>query len=228
MRIVQMIKMSVCWILMILLGCRTSHATQSQSNCTCNDHLKTVCESHRGTVHVQCPNVTTEKSEVRFRLYKDRKIISSLSCSRNKTVYGWTCTSESTEEGVSPNIKHTSVSFALTALTNSSQGIYSCESTIEFPPPFTKSTLSILVLVHEYQCMCIEDSNNVNHGFHWIWILVAVLLLIYSLTVTIIASVVWVKMRRMDSQSDYMNTKPRGPRERRKKKGIQNPIQRHF
>lgn len=39
------------------------------------------------------------------------------------------------------------------------------------------------------------------------------------------AAVLQAKMRRVDSQSDYMNTKPRAPR---KKRGVQNPVPRYF
>ncbi|XP_044043977.1 T-cell-specific surface glycoprotein CD28 isoform X2 [Siniperca chuatsi] len=78
---------------------------------------------------------------------------------------------------------------------------------------------------HNKDC---SDSRDQNSVFPWIWILVVLLIIIYSIIVTIIAFINWVKLRRTDSQSDYMNTKPRAPRDRKKKRGVQTPIPRHF
>ncbi|TDG96228.1 hypothetical protein EPR50_G00237660 [Perca flavescens] len=115
----------------------------------------------------------------------------------------------------------------LTGVNANSYGFYRCELIITYLPPLRtkQSTSRILVLVEGHQCQ--SPSGDQNNGFLWIWILVLVLFGIYSLIVTIIASIIWVKWRRSDSQSDYMNTKPKATRNR-KKRGFQNPIPRHF
>ncbi|XP_026157701.1 uncharacterized protein LOC113127392 isoform X2 [Mastacembelus armatus] len=224
--------MRVCWMFMILLGCRLSHATESQNTCPCNVELKTVCIPGSESVHVPCPNVTA--GEVRFELFKDDNETSHFVCNfQNNT---WNCSGKPNQQGMKlqKNSEHKSFSFILDGLTDSSQGVYTCQGTVTYPPPLktVPSTLRVRVLKEGNQCKCNNAINkpddNIKHEFHWAWILVVVLLIVYSLTVTIIAFVTWVKLQRVDSHSDYMNTKPRASRDRRKKKGVQNPIPRHF
>ncbi|XP_056226886.1 T-cell-specific surface glycoprotein CD28 [Seriola aureovittata] len=220
--------MSVCWMFIILLGCKFSHTALSQSTCNCNEQMKTPCVP----VHVPCPNVTADT--VNFNLFKDQEVISYAGCNKfNNTL---NCLETIKREGVKLQInqQHESVSFLLTGVTDSSYGTYRCDSTITLPPPFRKvpSTLRIQVIAQGHLCNSNQNSSslyeNPSPGFVWIWILVIILVSIYSIIVTIVAFANWVKLRKMDSQSDYMNTKPRAPRERRKKKGVQNPIPRHF
>ncbi|XP_022624105.1 uncharacterized protein LOC111238728 [Seriola dumerili] len=218
--------MSVCWMFIILLGCKFSHTALSQSTCNCNEQMKTLCVS----VHVPCPNVTAHT--MNFNLFKDQEVISAGGCNRDNNTLK--CSQTIKREGVTLDEQHEPVSFLLTGVTDSSYGIYRCESTITLPPPFRKvpSTLRIQVIAEGHICNSNQNSSslyeNPSPRFAWIWILVIILLSIYSIIATIIAFTNWVKLRKMDSQSDYMNTKPRAPRERRKKKGVQNPIPRHF
>ncbi|XP_026216966.1 T-cell-specific surface glycoprotein CD28-like [Anabas testudineus] len=220
----QGMKMSVCWMLMVLLGCRLSHASQPQSSChcPCNEELRNTSELHR-EVLVPCPNVTA--NEMAFSLIKDETMISNIRCNReNKT---FNCT-PSQGVIVHQNTQDGLVSFILT---DSSQGLYRCKGEVLFPPPYREvpSEVRIRIFVKGLRCECNKEAEKgSNSGVLWIWIMVVVVLIIYSLTVTITAFLIWIKLRRTDSQSDYMNTKPRAPRERKKRKGVQYPVARYI
>ncbi|XP_044043976.1 T-cell-specific surface glycoprotein CD28 isoform X1 [Siniperca chuatsi] len=216
--------MSACWMFMIFMGYRLSHAAQSQGTCTCKDHLKPVCVPAGGNVTVPCPNLDGE--DMAFNLLKDQKVIYNHSKTQEKNA--------SNSEAVELHENQVNnVSFRLIGVNASFHGIYRCEGIVMFPPPYIteRNPLGILVLVEGHQCKhnkdC-SDSRDQNSVFPWIWILVVLLIIIYSIIVTIIAFINWVKLRRTDSQSDYMNTKPRAPRDRKKKRGVQTPIPRHF
>ncbi|KAF1371764.1 hypothetical protein PFLUV_G00272490 [Perca fluviatilis] len=213
--------MRACWMFMILLSC--SLRTKSQS--IRKDQLKIECVPANGNVSVPCPE-SAKGTDVTFELIKDDKVISNHRCNPDNNTCQ--CKPPCTRVGVELHQKkNTSVSFMLTGVNASSHGIYRCEATVTYPPPLRTehSTLLSLVLVegHQYQC----PGGDQNNGFLWLWILGLVLCGIYSVIVTIIASIIWVKWRRSDSQSDYMNTKPKATRNR-KKRGFQNPIPRHF
>ncbi|XP_018516444.1 T-cell-specific surface glycoprotein CD28 isoform X1 [Lates calcarifer] len=205
--------MSVCWMFMVLLACMASHAAQSQSTCTCSEKFTkqiTICSPSTETVYVPCPNMTADI--MTFTLLKDEEIISNQTCNKEQDAQNCTL-----------------VRFSLNEMTHRSSGIYRCEGRSIFPPPSIKvqSDLRIRIHVgHHKNCTGINH-KKCDNPFLWIWILVVVLLSIYSISVTIIAFRFWVKLRKTDS-SDYMNTKPRAQRDRRKKKGVQNPIPRHF
>ncbi|XP_075950918.1 uncharacterized protein LOC142952825 [Anarhichas minor] len=221
--------MRACWVLMMLLSCRLSHATKFQD--TFKDQIKIVCVSAGDNVSVLCPKLTGQ--HVTFDLYKDDEMIYNHTCIRDKQAPN--CKPRYTRAGVvlRENTDNESFSFTLTGVNANSYGLYGCEGTAMFPPPFRKSTLWILMLVEGHQC----NFNNVSitpkpigdqkDGFLWIWILGLVLLCIYSVIITIIAITIWVNWRS-DSQSDYMNTKPKAHKDRKKNRGVQIPIPRHF
>ncbi|XP_029305445.1 uncharacterized protein LOC115019885 isoform X2 [Cottoperca gobio] len=195
-------------------------------------NLKTLCVPAGDNVPVPCPNVTAE--DVTFNLLKDDEVIHNHTCIRDKT--SQTCKSQKTRVAVELHGENISVTFMLPGVNASSYGVYRCEGIVMFPPPYKKvsSTVLILVLVEGHQCKFNKDHSkpktggDQKDGFLWIWILGLVLLGIYSVTVTVIAGVILVKWRRSDSQSDYMNTKPKAPRDRKKKGWVQHPIPRHF
>ncbi|XP_037617461.1 cytotoxic T-lymphocyte protein 4 [Sebastes umbrosus] len=221
--------MRACWMFMILLSCRLSHATKEK--CTCNER-KIVCVAAGDDVLVPCPNLTGE--EVTYYLLKDDKVIYNHTCFREKHS---NCKPRHTVLGVELRD-----SFMLTGVNVSSSGIYNCEVRVMYPPPFLKACSSCTqVQVEEHQCKLDkvtekpetddekpETVGNQKSEFLWLWILALVLLGVYGVTVTIIAAVIWVKWRGADSQSDYMNTKPKASRDRKKKRGVQIPIPRHF
>lgn len=225
--------MGACWVFMFLLSCRFSHATESQS--ICKELLNIVCVPAGVNVSVPCPKLTTQ--DVTFYLLKEEKVIYELACTRNNTTSD--CQPSQIRVGVElqDNTENKSASFMLTEVNASSYGIYKCESYITFPPPLKRvpNTLNILVLVEGHQCGGNKNytvkpiiAGDEKHGFLWIWILGIVVLGVYGITVTIIAGITWVKWRRSDSQSDYMNTKPKAPRDRKKKRGVQIPIPRYL
>ncbi|XP_076579851.1 T-cell-specific surface glycoprotein CD28 [Chaetodon auriga] len=220
--------MSACWMFVILMGCRLgpSHSTQTPSTCACHDHLETICASPGDTVTVPCPKL--DANHVIFKLLQDEEMIYNQSYVREKKALSHKPTHNGVGVELRENKDNSSVSFRLTGVNNSSHGIYRCEGTVIYPPPLktVSSNWRVLVLLEGHQCCRNAKSPGPNCGFHWIWILI--LVSIYSIIATIIAVVIWVKLRRTDSQSDYMNTKPKAPRERRKKRGVQNPIPRHF
>ncbi|XP_070813974.1 T-cell-specific surface glycoprotein CD28 homolog [Chaetodon trifascialis] len=219
--------MSACWMFVILMGCRLgpSHSTQPQSTCVCHDQLKTFCVPPGDNVTVSCPKL--DANHVIFKLLQDEEMIFNHSYIRDKKALNYKPPHSRVVVELHEDKENISASFRLTGLNASSHGIYRCEGTVIFPPPLrtVSSDWRILVLLEGHQCR-IHAKPPENCGFHWIWIIA--LVSIYSIIATIIAIVIWVKLRRTDSQSDYMNTKPQAPRERRKKRGVQNPIPRHF
>ncbi|KAM6892893.1 uncharacterized protein PEZ65_022959 [Lycodopsis pacificus] len=227
------ITMRACWVLMMLLSCGLSHATKSQD--VCKDKMKILCVSAGHNVSVPCPTLTGQ--HVTFDLYKDDKVIDNHTWIGDKQAPNWK--PRYTRAGVelrehSENTDNESFSFTLTVANASSYGIYRCEGSVMFPPPFRISTLWMLMLVEGHQCNVNNDdrtpepSRDRKDGFLWIWILGLVLLCIYSVIITIIASIIWVNWRRSDSQSDYINTKPKAHKDRKKNRGVQIPIPRHF
>nr|BCK60956.1 T-cell costimulatory receptor CD28 [Sebastiscus marmoratus] len=222
--------MRACWMFMILLSCRLSHATKEP--CICKEH-KTVCVPAGNDVFVLCPDLTGQ--EVTFNLFKDEEVIYNHTCFHEKLTAN--CKPRHTVLGV--ELRDT---FMLTGVNASSYGTYRCEVKVMYPPPFLQAcSACIHVQVEGHQCKLNKDdeksetddkkpetAGDQKDGFLWIWILGLVLLGVYSLTVTIIAVIIWVKLRGADSQSDYMNTKPKASRDRKKKRGVQIPIPRHF
>ncbi|XP_062236501.1 T-cell-specific surface glycoprotein CD28 [Platichthys flesus] len=225
---------SIGWTFLLLLGCRLSCATHvSPSTCPCDVQLKTVCAPGREDVFVPCPNVTAD--EIRFKLFKEQELISNVTCTRENNTL--TCTLLHTTVGVKvENQRQGSVDFVLTGVTESSYGSYRCEGLVMFPPPLKTVPSAVLKLVKGHACRSKKDTtvvssdsgDNPSQPLFWIWIVLVAFLSIYSGTVTVIAIVIWVRMRKEASQSDYMNTKPGGMRDGRRKRGIQKPIPRHF
>ncbi|XP_029379277.1 uncharacterized protein LOC115056726 [Echeneis naucrates] len=220
--------MSLYWMFAILLGNDLFPFTRSQSTCCCNEQLKTIFAPMR----VPCPK--PQPSTTMFNLFKDKEVIFNVSCSlKDKSL---NCPSPSGMEGVSLEIdqQNQSVSVVLSKLTDSIHGDYRCELTVIFPPPYrVQSNVTVRVIEGHRNSSCNDSGGSSPHTEPiprsvWTWIPVVVFLSIYSIVITIIAAVNWVKLRRTESQNDYMNTKPRGPRERRKKKWSLNPIPRHF
>ncbi|XP_040888044.1 uncharacterized protein si:dkey-1h24.6 isoform X2 [Toxotes jaculatrix] len=186
--------------------------------------LKIICVPGRAKVHVPCPNVTA--IDMMFRLFKDKKVIANITCSEENSTLK--CTRPDTMAGVElyENKQRKLVDFILT---DGRHGTYSCDGTVTFPPPYQKVQSPWMIHVHVEEHICKHNNNsrncgdNPSRGVDWIWILAVVLLIIYSVTVTIIALITGVKLRETECQNDYMNTKPRPSKDRRKKKGVQNP-----
>ncbi|XP_070786799.1 T-cell-specific surface glycoprotein CD28 [Enoplosus armatus] len=229
---VQKIKMSACWMFMILMGYRLFHAAQSQSSCTCNDQLETVCIPAGHNVTVPCPKLIGE--DVTFNLLKDQEVIYNYTSGDEKNSPNYKPAYTRVGMELHENKENNTVSFMLTGVNVSRHGIYRCEGIVMFPPPFIKvqSASRILVLVEGHQCKdnknCVNPKTDENQNSIFRWIGMLVVLSIYCIIVTIFALVNWVNQRKTDSQSDYMNTKPRAPKDRKKKRGVQNPIPRHF
>lgn len=209
--------------IMILMGCRSSHA--AESTCVCNDEPRPVCVPPGADVDVPCPKVTAD--DVTFNLFVGDEMMNN-----HSRIHGVECISSTGRVlcELHTNNENKSASFRLLKVNASSQGIYRCEGTIMYPPPLKYvHSDKVLVQVQGYQCE--KACTNITIvaepqcGFHWM--LVSGVTSLYSVTVTIVAIILWVKLRKTDSQSDYMNTKPRATRDR--KKNRQKPfVQRHF
>ncbi|XP_030007793.1 T-cell-specific surface glycoprotein CD28 [Sphaeramia orbicularis] len=217
--------MSVYWMANILLGIMFCQARQGLSICNCNDHLITVCAAPRETVHVPCPYLGDK--DLMFNLIKNEDVISNcVFSSTNKTL---NCDHKLSSDII---VSENQTGFNLTVTNASSHGIYKCDSQSTFPPPVEKATgpSKILVLVQGHQCLRKTEEVHKSHkmDLSLVWITVTAFLCTYSLIVSIIAVVNWVKLKRSDSYSDYMNTKPRPSKERKKRRGIQTPTPRHF
>ncbi|KAM4559517.1 uncharacterized protein PAE49_012006 [Odontesthes bonariensis] len=215
--------MKVCWMFVIFLYYMSSYSAQCLSPNSSNE-TTTYCAPRQGhvPVFVPCP---TKKGDVTFKLFKNQDLIWSVQ--------------ESLLRGLNPqlqiNEEDNLTGFNLNGASNTT---YKCEAAITFPPPYSKiDGPKIQVLVEGEDCTCEptcntkEESRNkedIPERTPWIWITVVVLLSTYSLTATIVASVLWFKLQGADSQSDYINTKPIAPRNRKKKKTVQNPAPRYF
>uniref|UniRef100_A0A3Q3W1Z1 Uncharacterized protein n=1 Tax=Mola mola TaxID=94237 RepID=A0A3Q3W1Z1_MOLML len=205
--------MNTRWMFMVLLGCRLLHASLSWRSCTCN-----------GNVSVPCP--WSHAEQLKFNLLQDGRIIYMHRTCRNGG-NAPDCEPNNTRMGVEvqENTENKSVSFLLTGVNASSHGIYRCEGIVMFPPPLVSVPSDLGILGHIYFFLNFRTDGDKNCGFHWIWIIV--LLSSYSIVATSGTVFFWVKLRRTDSQSDYMNTIPKPTRERRKKR-VQISIPRHF
>lgn len=215
----------------ILVGCWMSTATESLSSCSCNYTLKSVCLPAGHSVVIPCPELT--KEEVRFTLLKNHEVIHREECN---TV---NCTPMLLGAGVRRLMSKTenkSISFELTVVNDSSHGAYRCEATGLLPPPRLPSVYSVgkLVLVEGHHCKINNPPEDPPTGgkesrdFPWVWILALVSVIIYSVIITVCALFYWIKLKKTDSQSDYMNTKPRPLRGHRKNRGVQNPAPRYL
>lgn len=215
--------MNIYWMVNILLGCVFCQATQNI--CNCNDRLETICAGPGETVHIPCPELQT--TDLMLNLNKNEKVISN--CVFNSTNKMLNCTHKLSSDNVVPENQS---GFKLTVTNASSNGIYRCDSKSIFPPPVSKTTgpLTILVLVQGHQCQSttVDVDTRTHTDLRLVWIGVLAFLSIYSLIVSIIAVVTWVKLKRSDAYSDYMNTKPRPSKDRKKKRGIQTPTPRYF
>ncbi|XP_060889011.1 T-cell-specific surface glycoprotein CD28-like [Labrus mixtus] len=218
--------MNPCWVFMILVGFRISDAaTQGQNTCTFNDKLKSVCVAAGDSVSVPCPNMTGE--DFRLNLFKDQELIYNHSCSHNNKAPDCKLPLR-VDLQLHKKTDNDSVSFLLIGVNASRHGVYRCEGQVRFPPPLLPAVpgaASILVLIEGHQCKVPKQESSDNP---WIWILALVSVILYSVIITVSAVFFWVKLRKTDSQSDYMNTKPRAPRGQRKNRGVQNPAPRYF
>ncbi|XP_029030470.1 uncharacterized protein si:dkey-1h24.6 [Betta splendens] len=216
-RVVSAVKMGLCWRFVVLLCCSVSEAALSHGTCVCKGTLEAVREAG-GEVHVPCPNVDGEIKA--FDLFKDDALMSTTQCNKTSDGTGLDCT-QSKDNVIMHETQPLSISFVLT---NHSQGIYKCKGKVIFPPPYKKIPSEVQVHVVELQY---KTDQNRKPELPWIWIVAVSVFIIYSVTLTIIALVYWRKLKTLDSQSDYMNTKPRAPRGF-KKRGVQNPMPRYI
>ncbi|XP_006805025.1 uncharacterized protein LOC102796915 [Neolamprologus brichardi] len=218
--------MRISWMFMCLLVCKSSHGTQDQSDSKSDWSRLTLHDSANDNVTVTCPLILSEDAEISFYLLKDKDIIYDHTCKhqRNCTGMKWDAVELHT------NGSHW---FFTVKLEHNIRGLYRCNITKTYPPPLTKEDGNpVLVIEFPHQCPTPPLNStgvapNTCQEFPWIWIVVIAVVSIYGVTVTIIALFNWLKLKNTENQSDYMNTKPRAPRDRKKKKGLQN-IQRHF
>ncbi|XP_017289895.1 uncharacterized protein si:dkey-1h24.6 isoform X2 [Kryptolebias marmoratus] len=223
--------MGVRWMLVVLLSCTSSHASLHQRpRESKGQQLQIRCLntlSPYQPMFVPCPNVTT--GDATLELFENQNIICQLGTRDQKEC-------NRTQMGVKVVRNSNQVEgFNITGpVSAKSQAVYRCKATITFPPPikYLESDLWILILTDDH-CSCNKGSRNeeVTEGSNrllWIWITAVSLLSTYSLAVTVVALIVWFKLKGSENQNDYMNAKPRAPRKHKKKRGVQTPIPRHF
>lgn len=225
--------MRISWMFIIFLVCKLCHTAQPQSDtkCQCNDViLKRV--SANGNVTVLCPHAPSKEQEIMFYLLKDEAVIHNYTCKQANNCTG------NIYLGVELNKNDSSWFFKLSAVRGGPKisGLYRCNSTKMYPPPLEKKA-GTPVFIKEFPHVSGGSTNYLPEAsaapppqflqIPWIWIAVIALVSIYAITATIIALINWHKLKKTESQSDYMNTKPIAPRDRRKKRGVQN-IPKHF
>uniref|UniRef100_A0A3Q0QPF6 CD28 molecule n=1 Tax=Amphilophus citrinellus TaxID=61819 RepID=A0A3Q0QPF6_AMPCI len=220
--------MRISWMFIFFLVCKLCHTAQPQSDAKCQYIiLKRV--SANGNVTVPCPHTPSEEDEIMFYLLKDEEVIHNYTCKQANNCTG------SINLGVELDKNNSSWFFTLRGGPKIS-GLYRCNSTKTYPPPLEKRQ-GAPVLVKEFPHVPGRPTTNLPDvsatippqflQIPWIWIAVIALVSIYAITATIIALINWQKLKKTESQSDYMNTKPIAPRDRRKKRGVQN-IPKHF
>uniref|UniRef100_A0AAZ3S2B0 Uncharacterized protein n=1 Tax=Oncorhynchus tshawytscha TaxID=74940 RepID=A0AAZ3S2B0_ONCTS len=214
--------MNVYWIPTILLS--LSSAANMISSNNCKDKLRTfyvVRVSVNGIASVRCPNLTgKDQEEMRFHLYLGLVEVGNHTHDSAHN-HNSTETVSPVGEGLGLRVNeqdHT-VSFVLSGMTTERAGFK------------THISLSLsLIGWSAYQCQAGKTVGCVGPRWHgvpvWAWVLGFWVTTIYGLVVTIIAFVIWLRLRRVEcSQSDYMNIKPKAPlRGPRKKHGVQHPI----
>ncbi|XP_037552674.1 T-cell-specific surface glycoprotein CD28 [Nematolebias whitei] len=224
--------MGVCWMLMILLSCMSSCASLHRSpRGNEGEQLQILyLNAHsRQPVFVPCPNVTGE--DVTFQLFKNQNILCQLGTKNQNQ-----CNQTQINAQPCKNELNQVVGFNITGPAAArSKAIFRCEAKIMFPPPFLllQSDQWVLILTEEDLCLSNKDESNGSDSeerksLFWIWITAVSLLGTYSLAITAVALVIWVRSKGAENQNDYMNTKPKAPRKRKKKKGVQTPIPRYF
>ncbi|KAK6325128.1 hypothetical protein J4Q44_G00044700 [Coregonus suidteri] len=229
--------MNVYWIPTILLSLCLSSAVNMISSHNCKDKLRTfhvVRVSVNGTASVSCPNLTGKnREEMRFHLYLGLvEVGNHTHDSDHNHNYTETVTPVGEGLGLKVNEQDHTVSFVLSGMTTERAGVYTCEGHPMYPPPIEKvqDEPQTVVLVEAYQCQVGKTMGCVGSGVDgvpvWAWVLGFWVTIIYGLAVTVIAFVIWLRLRRVEcSQSDYMNIKPSAPlRGPRKKQGVQHPI----
>uniref|UniRef100_A0A3B3VL77 Uncharacterized LOC106950962 n=1 Tax=Poecilia latipinna TaxID=48699 RepID=A0A3B3VL77_9TELE len=217
--------MGVYWLLIILLSCTTS---EQQWDVQC-----TTAESPK-YVFVPCPNMSagqvkakSEDTDVTYKLFKNEKLIQV--CPKTQKL----CNQTDPDIHPEKDENGTLAGFRLTRKAVPKQAIYKCEGKVTYPPPVISTNSTVLILeegeyVRDYVISILNVHTQKTGIPVWIWMVVVALLSTYSLAATITALIIWYKMKDADSQSDYMNTKPRPPAKQRKKRGVQHPIPRHF
>ncbi|XP_035600681.1 T-cell-specific surface glycoprotein CD28 isoform X2 [Oncorhynchus keta] len=229
--------MNVYWIPTILLSLCLSSAANMISSHNCKDKLRTfhvVRVSVNGTASVSCPNLTgKDQEEMRFHLYLGLVEVGNHTHDSAHN-HNFTETVSPVGEGLGLRVNeqdHT-VSFVLSGMTTERAGVYTCEGQPMYPPPIEKvqDETQTVVLVEAYQCQAGKTVGCVGSRVDgvpvWAWVLGFWITIIYGLAVTVIAFVIWLRLKRVKcSQSDYMNIKPKAPlRGPRKKQGVQHPI----
>ncbi|XP_003441012.1 uncharacterized protein LOC100699099 [Oreochromis niloticus] len=218
--------MRISWMFMCLLVCKSSHGAQDQSDSKCDWSGLTIHDSANNNVTVTCPLTQPNDEEISFYFLKDEDVIHNHTCKQKTNCTGmkW--------DAVELHTNGSHWFFTLKSGHNI-RGLYRCNITKTYPPPLMKRCGKFL-LVKECPHAPLNPTRNPTgvapntcQEFLWIWIMVIAIVSIYGVTVTIIALFNWLKLKNTENQSDYMNTKPRAPRDRKKKKGLQN-IQRHF
>ncbi|XP_014825273.1 PREDICTED: uncharacterized protein LOC106905151 [Poecilia mexicana] len=223
--------MGVYWLLIILLSCTTSgRCNEQQWDVQCR-----TAESPK-YVFVPCPNMsagqvkaTHKDTDVTYKLFKNEKLIQV--CPKTQKL----CNQTDPDIHPEKDENGTLTGFRLTRKAIPKQAIYKCEGKVTYPPPVISNNSTVLILEEGQgcprkteECKTDEPEEQKTGIPVWIWIVVVALLSTYSLAATITALIIWYKMKDADSQSDYMNTKPRPPAKHRKKRGVQHPIPKHF
>ncbi|KAM4537600.1 T-cell-specific surface glycoprotein CD28-like [Fundulus diaphanus] len=201
--------MGVCWWLLILMCCTSPNRSNANIHCRTAERTQ--------TMFVPCPNMTG--GDATFKLFRNDELICNLA-DRSKQ-----CNETGADVHPDKNEKGEFIGFKLAG--KESQGFYLCEGTRIYPPPVTSERKSVLVLEEGPEYPCKKEKCKRDEPV-WIWIMVVALLGTYSLAVTIAAFIIWYKMKDAESQNDYINTKPKAPPNRRKRRGLQHPIPKHF
>uniref|UniRef100_A0A8C7WK80 Uncharacterized protein n=1 Tax=Oryzias sinensis TaxID=183150 RepID=A0A8C7WK80_9TELE len=192
-----------CWTLLVLMLCRTSHASLDLD--TKDVTLK--------RVFVLCPNFTTQ--QVLFKLTINQELVGNVTCKIKNS--SQVCDPQPSNTDVEFKKTGALVGFELRGAKARADVAYKCVADKKFPPPFQSLPGNSSFLVFY------EGTRGGGGGggqLLWVWVTGVTLLATYGLAVTVAAFVLWFKLKDADSQNDYMNTKPKAARKRR---GLQNP-----
>lgn len=113
--------------------------------------LRSFCSICNTPVLVPCPNITA--AEMVFKLFKDQEYLSNISCIHSNSTLTCELSKTSADIQVQKHQQEKSVSFLLTGVTDSSQGIYGCEGTKKFPPPMITVQSDVRIQVLQGKCL---------------------------------------------------------------------------
>ncbi|XP_075872786.1 T-cell-specific surface glycoprotein CD28-like [Nelusetta ayraudi] len=195
-------EMKLLRVFVMLACCSLFHAAESDSRCCCHKHVKTVRVPAGQDVLVPCPNVTS--SVMNFKLHLNGELIHTERFPHK---------GQRGDREMRVVNGNGTFDLWIGRVNSSSHDVYWCEVDVIYPPPMVTQCSSqwILPQVEDHQSTGSREEDEEVHRL-LIWIPIVATVSLYGLIVTAVLFVSCVRLRTMDSDGEYMNTKPPAPR----------------